>query len=455
MTYKNRIATHYLISAASVIAVVFVIIYFIVKTTVFSNLDTALLYESNKHLNDIVVNQDSIKFNKNSINYEREHQQAEVIPFFLQIVNIEGQLLDKSRNLKQQLLSYYPNHTDAVSFNSTLNDRLIRQVQIPIKKNDATLGYLITAVSLERTKNVVDNLRFVLLTLFPLILVVLFFITRYLAGKSIQPIVNITNTTNLITKSNLSQRVELPETKDELFTLSESINSLLKRIETAFTREKQFTHDASHELRTPLSVIKGTLEVLIRKPREREYYEDQIKYCISEINNMSERVDQLLLLARLDNSSIKLRKENMPIIALIDSAIHHQRKLIEEKNIKIIIEDESNLEVFIDPYYSEIIIENIISNAVKYSKPSGQIIFRAVINDNKKALEIIDFGLGINEKDLDSVFNPFFRSDALVHKEIQGSGLGLSIVKKSADLLGIEVKLQNNPEGGIKSVITF
>ena len=130
-------------------------------------------------------------------------------------------------------------------------------------------------------------------------------------------------------------------------------------------------------------------------------------------------------------------------------------KLWEEKNIKIIIEDESNLEVFIDPYYSEIIIENIISNAVKYSKPSGQIIFRAVMNDNKKALEIIDFGLGINEKDLDSVFNPFFRSDALVHKEIQGSGLGLSIVKKSADLLGIEVKLQNNPEGGIKSVITF
>jgi len=455
LTYKNRIATYYLISAATVIALVFIIIYFIVKTTVFSNLDSALLYESRKHLNDIIVYQDTIKFSENSINYEREHQQAEVIPFFLQIVDIEGKVLDKSRNLKQQLLTYSPDQIEGVSFNSVLNDRLIRQVQIPIKFNNSTSAYLITAVSLERTKIVVDNLRLVLLTLFPLILIVLFFITRYLAGKSIQPIVNITNTTNRITKSNLSQRIELPGTKDELFTLTQSINNLLKRIQTAFIREKQFTHDASHELRTPLSVIKGNLEVLIRKPREKEYYEDQIKYCISEINNMAERVDQLLLLAQLDNSSIKLRKEKMPVISLIDTAIHHQRKLIEEKDLKIIIEDKANLEVLIDPYYSDIIIENITSNAVKYSKPAGIIIFRALIRGATKTLEIIDSGIGINEEDLNSVFNPFFRSDALSHKEIHGSGLGLSIVKKAADLLGIEIKLENNREGGIKAIITF
>jgi signal transduction histidine kinase len=455
MTFKSRIASYYLLAAASVIAVVFAIIYFIVSTTVYSNLDTALVYEAQKHLKDVIIKNDSVYFDNSALKYEREHKEAEVIPFFLQIVNTNGILLDKSSNLNEQILQFNNKLVNGERFNSLLSEKAIRQTQIPIVVNNKTIGYLITAVSLEGTKLVVDNLKRVLFILFPLVLILLFFIARYLAGKSIKPIVNITETTNRITKTNMSERIELPQTKDELFTLTNSINDLLNRMEKAFVREKQFTNDASHELRTPLSVIKGTLEVLVRKPRKQDEYENQINYCISEIDHMSERVDQLLLLARFEKSNISLRKQNLTLISLIDNAIHRHRKIIEEKNIKIIIEDEENLEVITDPYYADMIIENIVSNAVKYSSKDGKVTIKTFKKNNKVVVEIIDNGMGIKNEDLDSVFNPFFRSDSLSHKEIQGSGLGLSIVKKASEVLGVKVKLENQTEGGIKAILIF
>ncbi len=455
MTFKDRIAFYYLITASSLIATVFFIIYLIVSTTVYSNLDSALIYEAQKHLKDVVVAGDSLHFNSQAIMAEREHKEAEVLPFFLQIVDSSGRLMQKSSNLKSQALTFRPDVTPGKCFNAELSDKAIRQIQIPIEQNGHIRGYLLTAVSLEGTKLVVDNLRNVLFVLFPLVLGVLFFVARYLADKNIKPIVNIIETTNRITKHNLSERVKLPKTRDELYTLSQAINELLDRMQSAFEREKQFTNDASHELRTPLSVIKGTLEVLVRKPRKEEEYKEKINYCISEINSMSERVDQLLLLARFDKANISLRKEALLAISLIDNAIHRHRKLIEEKNIHIVIEDEANAEVVTDPYYVDMIMENIISNAIKYSPPGGEVEIRTLRENGYVVIEVLDYGGGIKEEDLESVFNPFFRSDSLSHKHITCSGLGLSIVKKASEVLGVEVKLENHLGGGLKVRVVF
>lgn len=455
MTFRNRIATYYLIAAASVIAIVFTIIYFIVSTTVYSNLDSALVYEAQKHIKDVIINRKNIYFDTKAISEEREHKEAEVIPFFLQIVNLDSKVLDKSENLKEQTLQFKKGYKNDERFNSELSNKAIRQVQLPIKYNGELRGFLITAVSLEGTILVVENLRNVLFILFPLVLIMLFFVARYLAGKNIQPIVRITETTSRITRKNLNERILLPQSKDELYTLTNSINDLLDRMENAFIRERQFTNDASHELRTPLSVIKGTLEVLVRKPRKEEEYKEKINYCVSEIDNMSERVDQLLLLARFDKANILLRKQTLPAISLLDNTIHRHRKLIHDKNILIDIVEESQVEVNTDPYYAEMIIENIVSNAIKYSHQGGKISIKTLSKRDKVSIEVIDNGIGIKEEDLEYVFNPFFRSDSLNHKHITGSGLGLSIVKKASEVLGARVKLENHSNDGIKAEIIF
>lgn len=151
----------------------------------------------------------------------------------------------------------------------------IRQVQAPLISHGHTVGYVIIAMSMEQELRLLDNLSNVLLIAFFAVLMALFFITRFIAGKSIRPAVDIINTASKITNNNLGQRIELPKNKDELFELATSINQLLDRIEDAVARERKFTSDASHELRTPLAVIQGTLEVLIRKPRNSSEYEEK------------------------------------------------------------------------------------------------------------------------------------------------------------------------------------
>jgi len=158
-------------------------------------------------------------------------------------------------------------------------------------------------MSLQDATMVLHNLLKTMVILYPLILLLLFIIARIIAGKSIKPISAIIKTSNIITKDNLKSRIQLPQNQDELYILSQTINSLLDRIENTIEREKQFTSDASHELRTPLTVIKGTLEVLIRKPRQHEEYIEKINFCISEVNRLNHLVDQLLLLARFENQN--------------------------------------------------------------------------------------------------------------------------------------------------------
>ena len=115
--------------------------------------------------------------------------------------------------------------------------------------------------------------------------------------------------------------------------LSQTINNLLDRIETAIYQEKKFKSDASHELRTPLIVIKGKLEVLIRKPRDHSEYEDKISFCVNEVNRLNHLVDQLLFLARFENQKQTLKTEKVCLNALFLDTIARYSSAINLKKV--------------------------------------------------------------------------------------------------------------------------
>jgi len=180
---------------------------------------------------------------------------------------------------------------------------------------------------------VLNNLFVILVVAYPLILLVLFLIARFIAGKSIKPISAIIETSKVITKDNLTSRIPLPQNKDELYLLSQTINNLLDRVENAIEREKQFSSDASHELRTPLAVIKGTLEVLVRKPRNIEEYKEKIEFCVNEVNRLNHLVDELLLLARFENQKQTLKLERVSLNAVFLDVISRNSTLISENKL--------------------------------------------------------------------------------------------------------------------------
>jgi signal transduction histidine kinase len=265
----------------------------------------------------------------------------------------------------------------------------------------------------------------------------------------------ITETSGRITRDNLKDRIVLPQNKDELYVLSKTINDLLDRIENAVEREKQFTSDASHELRTPLTVLKGTLEVLIRKPRSQSEYEDKINFCISEVNRLNNLVDQLLLLARFENQKQSLKIEKVYLNAQILDILTLYSGKINAKKINLTHSFSGNYYINSDNYLVSIIISNIISNAIKYTNDNGEISISLSQKNNKTICTISDNGIGISKDDLDKIFNPFYRSNATNHPEIKGSGLGLSIVKRLAQLLNITFEIHSEINKGTTIILSF
>jgi signal transduction histidine kinase len=455
LSFKNRLAFYYMLATAIIIAVVFSIVYLIVQKAVYKNLDNVLTFEARKHTKEIKIKENILYFTNKAEWEEIEHREVHMNPVFIQIIDVAGRLMDKSPNLKDEVLPFEGSKNLGENFNSKLNNRNIRQVQIPIEHNDKIKGYIIAAMSLEDSQMVLLNLRNTLLILFPIVLFGLFFVSRYLAGRSIIPIQNITNTTSRITKSTLNERVTLPPNKDELYQLSASINELLNRIENTLQREQQFTSDASHELRTPLSTLRGTLEVLIRKPRTQEEYEDKIKVSLNEVGKMTDTLEQLLLLARFDSQKPTIQEEKESLTKIVKEIIASHLKAINSKNVHIIFNNPEIKNDLVPYYYSHLILDNIILNAIKYSKANSEITI--ILSRNEKGLvcEIKDEGIGIKKEDLEKVFIPFFRSDALLHKDIIGNGLGLSIAKKAALAIKATIAVESELNKGTTFLVTF
>lgn len=429
-------------SSSIFIALVFIAIFQVVKLSVNNHINEEVYDELMKHLDDVTTDSNDTYLIQVDQWRAREHNSISVNPVFVQFYDTNGETIDKSPNLKESDLKLFDSSKNDVFVNSELNSIPIRQIQTPILNSNKVVGFLVVAMSLEDFE-IVLILKNILLITFPLILFLLFLIARFFAGRSIKPVQTIIETSNQITKDNLKSRIPLPQNKDELYILSENINSLLNRIENAVDREKQFTSDASHELRTPLAVIKGTMEVLIRKPRNEEEYKDKIRFCINEVDRLNKMVDQLLLLARFENQKSNSKKESVYLNALVLDTLSRYSDKIEAKKISVITHFNADFYVESDNYLLSIIIENLISNAIKYNHVNGTIEVELKESTNEITLTISDNGIGISEQDLNKIFNSFYRSDVSNHPEIKGTGLGLSIVKRLCDVLNFKISVES------------
>jgi signal transduction histidine kinase len=435
-------------STALLIAFVFIVIYQVIYYSVDNHINDDINDEVKKHLGEIEIDRNDTYLIQVDQWRAREHNTVDVNPVFVQFHDINNQLIDKSPNLKGILLKLYDKDKDNVLVDTYLNNKPIRQIQVPLVDNNKIIGHVIVAMSLDDATMILTNLKNILLIAFPLILVVLFLIARLIAGRSIKPVTSIIETSSTITRDNLSSRIQLPNNKDELYTLSETINNLLDRIENAIKREKQFTSDASHELRTPLAVIKGTMEVLIRKPREKQEYEEKINFCIREVDRLNNLVDQLLLLARFENQKQNIRNEQVYLNSLLLDTIARFSDKIKGKELHIKTNFNDDFYIKSDTYLVSIILSNILSNAIKYSNKNGQIDIELKKEKETVYCSITDNGIGIVAEDLEKIFNSFYRSDVSNHPEIKGTGLGLSIVKRLCDLLSIELSVTSEKSKG-------
>ncbi|MEI6757298.1 MAG: HAMP domain-containing protein [Chlorobium sp.] len=465
MSLRNRIAFYYTIATAFLIALVFTVIYFMVDNVVYRQFDEEIRKEISEIFTDSHINRNDFKgfssfsefdADHKSNDDEHENNKHDVDAEFIQIVNSAGTIIKKSENLSRNLLIFNPDISQIAYFNSTVGNSTVRQVQVPlVNRQGKTEGYLIIALPLKNAIIVLHDLQYVFFFSFPAIIITLFILTRLIAGKSIRPIEKVIATAEKMTQTNLNERIALPSNHDEIYRLSATINALLDRMQEAFQREKQFTSDASHELKTPLAAVKGTLEVLVRKPREREHYETRVQFCLTELNRMARLIDQLLILARYESNKMSTHIETVELCGHIEDAVARVLPSAHEKNISVSLDHREQSLVAADAAMLEMIFENILSNAIKYSPSNSSIIIAIERKASSTLCTITDQGIGIPEEKIHAVFERFYRVDESRNSSTGGFGLGLSIVKKLADLQKIKVAVKRGTTAGTTFELTF
>jgi len=453
---KNRIALYYMLLTAALIALVFVFLFSIVERTVYHHLDTKLIEESEDIYESIeFVNNELRVINEAEWN-ESEHVHVEINPTFVEVRDAMGAVLKRSNNLSGEYLKFMGRSSKTYYINSKLQETGTRQIQKPIiSSTGELLGFILVALPREESVLVLSTLKKVLNIGYPLVLVIFFVFTRIIAGSLMLPINRIIDSAEQITRENLDERVPVPRRKNELFTLATSINDLLDRLNDVILREKQFTSDASHELRTPLSVIKGTLEVLIRKPRDTQHYVAKINYCINEVNRMSHLVDQLLMLARHESGQENLDEKIVLVEGIITDALARLQDSITTKKLKVHMHSGKGESILVDPFLVETIFENVLSNAVKYSH-EGKSIYIDISRKNKQVIcSIRDEGKGMAEEEIKMAFHRFYRTKFSHDSKVEGSGIGLALVKRLAALHGIKLKLSSDLGSGTTFTLYF
>jgi len=304
----------------------------------------------------------------------------------------------------------------------------------------------------------------------------------------LKPVDRVTQTARMITSQNLNQRIQTLKVKDEISRLIDTFNEMISRLDQSFRQIKQFTTDASHELKTPLTILKGEVEVALRKKRTLYEYEQILESNLEEIDRMSKIVEDLLLLSKADIGEIRLNREEIHLPRFISGLTEQMKILAQPKNIRIEISNHQNeIHVLGDALRMRELFINLIENGIKYTEAGGSILITLTIETDpppdlehgpakrealrraggsvnsmtpkeRKAVAfakiiVADTGIGIALEDQEKIFNRFFRVDKARSREQGGSGLGLSICKWIVEAHQGEITVESEPGKGSSFIV--
>ena len=250
-----------------------------------------------------------------------------------------------------------------------------------------------------------------------------------LVKRALLPVDQIAASAQRISSQNLSERLPVAQTGDELERLSIALNRMIERLDTAFRYSRRFVADASHELRTPLTVLHGELESLVQQPEFSSEWRERAGSALEEVERLTHIVEGLFAISRLDAGEATAEWVPLDLAQLTAATAEQMSLLAEDKEIKLTCEAVIGVWVEGDRARLKQIVVNLLDNAIKYTPRGGAISLKVARSDGKALLEVADNGIGIPAEALPRVFDRFFRVDEARSRDQGGAGLGLSIVK--------------------------
>jgi heavy metal sensor kinase len=252
----------------------------------------------------------------------------------------------------------------------------------------------------------------------------------WLSRRALSPVDVLVRSAREVSGTNISGRLQKLDTGDELQRLSDTLNEMLDRIESAFLRVTQFTADASHELRTPISLIRTEAELALRRSRGEAEYKESLRHILLEAERTTALIEQLLSMARADSGRETLHLQPVDLRQTLRSVVDGWQQVATIRNLRFSATIESSeFYVLGDEMLLRRLADILLDNAFKYTSSPGEVRLSLEAKDESAAILVQDSGVGIEEEDQSKIFERFYRVDKSRSRAQGGAGLGLAIAQ--------------------------
>ncbi|MBL9134362.1 MAG: hypothetical protein JNK85_00775 [Verrucomicrobiales bacterium] len=306
-------------------------------------------------------------------------------------------------------------------------------------------GWAQTCVPLRRWQNEVRPLRQILLTTYGTAWLAVMGFASWMLAFWIRSLDVVAESARQLGASTFAtQRLFVPHRAPELRPLITSVNALLDRLSGVHRQQQQFLADASHELRTPLTILRGEIEVALRRERPGDEYREILTSNCDELERLSRLVDNLLTLARADAGQVLNRRETIDLAVVCREVVDRLETVAADRQVALHLDARGTTTLNGDPVALDRVIFNLVENAVRYSPPQEAVQIMVEGDSQQATIQVRDAGRGIAPEHQPRLFDRFYRVDVSRSRDQGGAGLGLAIVKTLVEAHGgrIEVASQ-------------
>lgn len=333
------------------------------------------------------------------------------------------------------------------------SDYLVSRIKINFHNKQKVIIEVLTTKDI--LSSTLENILYILSFILPIVLIFAVIGGNFLIYKSFLPIENILEELKKINANDLSARLKSTQNKDEINQLIIEVNNLLERLEESFERITQFSSDASHELKTPLTIIRGEIEIALRKDRTIEEYKEALNSSLNEITIIEQTINDLLFLAKNKKDLIYEKEEIFYLDELVDESISELKGFakLNEVTLELLVNDSAEIKGF--PNLLKIAVKNAIKNAIQFSHKNSKVILTIFEKNDEIIVSVQDFGIGIPKDEQSKIFEKFYRTDKSRNKNSGGTGLGMSIMKKIIDINYGRINIESIENIGTTIYLSF
>lgn len=385
---------------------------------------------------------------------------ASVQKFYLVCCKVNGEAIDGSSNTQSLGLgspaeirsvlespqAVWTERTDSHNVHY-----LIRASYVYGEEDTSKKFYVAIGASLADSRRILNSFTLQGLILLPLVILTGIVIGWIFAGRALTPVLEIAETAQRISGSNLSLRIPVRGAGDELDRLIETFNQMIERIEINFNQVRQFSTDVSHELRTPITVVRGQLEVALFTAESVDQYRDAIVNSLADIERLSQIVRALLLLSQAETGQVILQKQPLDLVEVIGDVVDQFQIPAEGGDVTLRFTTSlARCPGDFDLVQIERMLSNLLSNAIKFTPSGGEVRVVLERRDNEAVIRVEDTGEGIPAEHLPHIFDRFYRVRGPGEQASpeKGLGLGLSFVAWIARAHGGTIDVESEPGKG-------